>query len=305
VNFDESLANIPVLAQVVGAQWIARASRWFSGAEDMPHPVWYEQAELDLAVLAQKVPLQKLVSCYRAMLRDRNALIDAIYEIHGAAFLAGIAGGIDLHVPRSHGVKVNYDVRAEIDGVAVHADCKARRDDFPFKHHLKDPEGGFFGSRATLDRNDPDALGLTQGAAPRERNYAITPESTVVRQVLADALTQLPDAGVNLVLFGQVYGSREHLERALFRGAPVAEVLTDRVTKEYAGTQWRQVGSTVFADPSFARLSGVLWMRLTHLEGPLLHHYNLYVNPNATMPIPSAVVEALEQEIKRASSPDG
>ena len=72
----------------------------------MPHPVWYEQAELDLAALVEKVPLQKLASCYRSMLRDRTALIDTIYEIHGAAFLARIGQAVDLHVPRRQGDKL-------------------------------------------------------------------------------------------------------------------------------------------------------------------------------------------------------
>ncbi len=47
------------------------------------------------------------------------------------------------------------------------------------------------------------------------------PESTVVRQLLESALAQLPNDGVNIVLFGQVAGDREHLERALFLGAPL------------------------------------------------------------------------------------
>ena len=268
----------------------------------MPHPVWYEQAELDLAALVEKVPLQKLASCYRSMLRDRTALIDTIYEIHGAAFLARIGQAVDLHVPRRQGDKVNYDVRVEIGGVPVQADCKARRDEFPFKPHLKDPEGGYIGSRATLDPNDPAALGLTQGTG-LGRNYVATPESTVIRQRLADALTQLPDAGVTMVLFAQVYGSREHLERALFQGAPVCEFIIDNAARKVVGTEWRHVGSTVFGDSSFLRLSGVLWMRLWRLFGPM--QYKLYINPNAATPIPATVVDAFEQEIKRASSPDG
>jgi hypothetical protein len=304
-NTNESLPKISLLAQIVGAEWMRHESWWFSGVEDMPHPVWYEQAELDLTALADKVPIQKLASCYRPMLRDRHNFIDAVYEIHGAALLAGIGQRVDLHVPRGPNEKVNYDVRVEIDGVPVQADCKAGRDEFPFKPHLEDPEGGYSGSRASLDPNDPAALGLTRGMRPDGMKHLATPESTVVRQLLESALTQLPDAGVNMVLFGQVDASGGLLERALLKGAPVAESLTNRVTKKLLGTRWRQGGTTVFGDARFARLSGVLWMRLLHLGGRLRPYYNLYVNPNAEVPMPPAVIVALNGEIKQRSSGDG
>ena len=298
------IAKLPLLAQIVNAGWIKQHSNWFAELEDMPNPIWYEQVEVDLTALADKVSVQKLALCYRSMLRDRHNFLDAAYEIHGAAFLARIGQKVDLHVPRGPKSQVNYDVRVEIDGVPIHADCKARRDEFPLKSSFKDPEGGYSGSRAALDPHDGAALGLLPGTELADMKYVATPESTVVRQLLGDALIQLPDDGVNMVLFGQIFGDREHLERALFRGAPVCDFVIDNATKKVVGTEWRQVGSTAFSDPAFTRLSGVLWMRMTRLFGPLRHHYSLYVNPNAKAPIPPAVVALLDEEITCRTTSD-
>src|SRR5439155_10741023 len=111
-----------------------------------------------------------------------------------------------------------------------------------------------------------------------------------------EALTQLPIEGINVVVFGQIQGSRDHLERALFRGAPVADFLTNRVTKKYLGVQWRHVGSTVFDNPAFSRLSGVLWVRLSQLIGPLQCAYELYANPSAATPMVPTLVTTIREE---------
>jgi hypothetical protein len=280
---DESPPKTSLLAQIMGAEWIRQESMWASGAGDKPHPVWYEQADMDLTALADKVPIRKLASCYRSMLRDRSGFIDAVYAIHGAAFLAGIGQRVDLHVPRGPHEKVSNDVRVEIDDVSVQANFKARRDDFRLEPHRKDPEARDSGGCASLDPNDPAAL---------------------VRQLLESALTELPDTGVNMVFFAQIDGIRAHLERALFKRVSVAEFLTTRITKKLLGTRWRQAG-TVFGDARFARLGGILWMRLLHLGGPLRPYYNLYVNPNAAVPMPPALIAALRREIERRSSGDG
>jgi hypothetical protein len=168
----------------------------------------------------------------------------------------------------------------EIDGVTVHADCQARRDGFPSTPHVEHAEGGNSGRRAS------PALS----------------ESTVARQLLESALAQLPDDGVNIVLFAHVDWSRSHLERALFQRAPGSEHLIHRFTTKLLGLRRRSAAPTVFGDSRFARLSGVLWIRLLHLGGPVRSYYNLYVNPNAAVPIPPALIVALNGEIERRSS---
>jgi hypothetical protein len=265
---DESPPKISVLAQIMGAEWMRQESSWVSGAGDMPHPVWYEQADIDLTALSNKVPVWKLASCYRSMLHDRGGFINAVYAIHGAAFLAGIGQRVDLDVPRDPNEKVRCNVRVEIDSVSVQASFTARRDESRLEPCRKDPEG-----------RDP-----------------ATRESAVVRQLLESALTELPDTGVNMVLFAQIDGIRAHLERALFKRVSVKEFLTNQLTK-----RWRQASTTVFGDGKFARLGGVLWMRLLHFGGPLRPYYRLYVNPKAAVPMPPALIATLGREIERRS----
>jgi hypothetical protein len=293
---EEAIASFPALARVVGAAWMRDNPEWFAGS-DRPWPVWYRQIDEDLAGLTAKIPEAKLISCYRPMLRDRDGFISAVYEIHGAAVLAAASEHVELHVPRGSETKVNFDVLAIIDGVRVHADCKARRDDFPTKPQFKDSEFGYSATRAVLDPHDAVALGLDAGSA-----QVPTPESTVIRGLLEEALRQLPEQGINMVLFGQVVGDREHLERALLRGATVVDFIVDTATKKFIGTEARQVGSVVFGDPKFERLSAVVWLRITQLFGPMQYHYSLYLNPAAAVPMPPAVVATLKREFARRGS---
>jgi hypothetical protein len=266
---DATQPKISLLAQIMGAEWMRQESRRISGAGDLPHPVWYEQADMDLAALADKVPLPELASCYRAMFGDRSNFVEAVYAVHGAALLAEIGQRVDLCVPRGTDEHVRYDVRVEIDGVPVQAAFKARREE------------------------------------PRlERSTAIQ-ERTVVRQLLESALTELPDAGVNVVLFAQIEGSRGHLERILFKHGSGAGFLTSRVIARLLGSRRPHAEPPVFGDAGLARVSGVVWMRLLHLGGPLRPYYNLYVNPNAAVPIPAALIATLSREFERRSSGDG
>jgi hypothetical protein len=266
---DETIPRMSPLAQIMGADWMRQESRGSSGAGDRPHPVWYEQADMDLKALADKVPLRELASCYRPLLGDRSNFVDAVYAVHGAALLAEFGQRVDLRVPRGPNENLSYDVRVEIDGVPVQAAFKARRDE-PL-HEL------------------PPAI----------------QESTVLRQLLESALTELPDAGVNVVLFAQIGGSRGHLEQILVKRGSGAGLLTSRVTTKLLGSRRRHAETTVFGDVRFARLSGVLWMHLLHLGGPLRPYYNLYVNPNAAVPIPPALIATLSREFERRSGSDG
>jgi hypothetical protein len=266
---DETLPKTSLLAQIMGAEWMRQESRGVSAAGDLPHPVWYEQADMDLKAVADKVPLRELASCYRPIFRDRSDFVDAVYAVHGVALLAEVGQRVDLRVPRGPNEQVSYDVRVEIDGVPVQAAFTARRDE------------------------------------PRRERSPVIEESTVVRQLLESALTELPDAGVNVVLFGQIEGSRGHLEQILFKRGSGAGFLTSRVTTKLLGSRWRHAETTVFGDARFARLSGVLWMRLLHLGGPLRPYYHLYVNPNAAVPMPPALIATLRREFERRSGGDG
>jgi hypothetical protein len=156
-----------------------------------------------------------------------------------------------------------------------------------------------FGSRAIIDPHDAAELGLSVNSpAPGEYREPI-PESTRIRQIFVNCLSQLPGSGCNLIIFGQVDGDRAHLKRAL-NGAEYIELLRNHQTKELSfRLRLAPVGAFVTGEQGepFRSLSGVLWMRLYHLyqlEGTMQRAYKLYVNPNASLPLPSDVIESLD-----------
>ena len=278
----EAISRFQTLAEVVGVGWMRRNSQWFESL-DMPPPVWFEQSNVDLDLLVRRLGLPVLIRCYRAMLRDRKRFLDGLYEVHSAALLSDASADIALHVPRVPGGPINFDVKATIEGHAVNADCKARRDEFPFNVPRTEEEGGlsgFFGTRATIDPHDARAMGLPPETRLSDATHITTPESTVIRQRLLQALSQLPESGINLVLFGHIRGQRGDLERALY-GAPVVDFIRNHDTREVT-SEWHLAGTAAFTGDAlgaFGALSAVLWFRLMHLRGPLQRAYKLYVNP--------------------------
>jgi len=195
---------------------------------------------------------------------------------------------------------MNFDIRAEVRGFIVNADCKTRTNLFPFnlpRFDEEPPEGiqGYFGSRATIDPHLAVAMELPSHVPAAGEHYLKTPESTVILRTLREALGQLPADGFNMVLFGHLQGSRTDLDYALF-GAPVATIFRSHATKE-SWVEWSRAGTAAFTESGrgiYSRLSAVLWMRLLHLGGDgLVRAYELYPNPLAKQPLPESVGEAL------------
>jgi hypothetical protein len=122
----------------------------------------------------------------------------------------------------------------------------------------------------------------------------------VIRQILSEARSQLPENGRNLILFGQIEGDRMHLERALY-GAPVGVIERNVETKEVR-FGWSRSATGAFGDGQegepFRWLSGILWYRLWKLTGVFGRAYQLYLNPNAVMPFPSEVVGKLKRTME-------
>jgi hypothetical protein len=236
------------------------------------------------------------------MLRDRDQVVQTIYEIHAAALLAEVATGFDVHVPRALGSAVNYDVAAEIAGTWVHADSKTRRDEFPFNlpRRSEGPEGitGYFGSRATVDPLEAPYLGIGPDRHQGDPYHKATPEGSVVRDLMAQGLVQLPASGVKLVILGQIAGRQDHLERALY-GPEIVDVHPDPAVP----AEWRRAPTGAFgpgeAGKAFVGLSGVMWTRLWRWDGPLGRAYRLYENPNAREPMPPDVSAALRGVMAR------
>jgi len=296
MRVEEAIGRFHYVADVVGSEWMQTHKNWFEGKTNPP-PIWYAHLDWDLSLLAKKVPVSQLIGAYRHMLRDHVGLLDAVYEIHAAAFLADIGDNVALHVRRATDDSRNFDVQVSICGHRVNADCKTRRDRFPF--NMPRTELGFEGSRATLDPHDFEIVAGRAENRPWDPTHISTPESTVVQQILLSALQQLPSDGSNLVLFGQVDGSREHLERAL-HGVPVLDIVRDHHNKTHT-TEWRVTGTAAFRGDGaalFSGISAVLWFRIMQTGDDVLRHaYSIYVNPNATVPLHEDVRKALDAAI--------
>jgi hypothetical protein len=299
----EMIVRFPKLAAIVDDRWLRRPAPWLVRVVYHASAPWYEQLEHDLGILEKHVNRQQLIACYRKDLRNQSQFIQTCYEIHGAALLARSATVVHLHVPREEGLEKNFDIRVEIQGCVVQADAKTRSDKFSFLYpSQKGNEGkvtGKFVSRAIIDPHDAAELGFSVNSPAPDEYPEPIPESTRIRQIFLDCLSQLPDSGCNLIIFGQIEGDRSHLERALY-GAEYGELLRNHQTKALSfRLRLAPVGAFATGEKGepFRSLSGVLWMRLYHLyqlEGTMQRAYKLYVNPNASLPLPSDVIESLD-----------
>ncbi len=308
MNIDTIVKQLPQLAAVMDKTWLHRHRHW---AEDFigPRLPWYRQLESDLASLQPKVSRQKLIACYQKSLRNEPEIQKTIYEIHGAAFLAKVATGVRLHVPRKGDTGPNFDIQAEIQGCSVNAECKTRKDEFPFNvpPDSEDPRGVTHHAavRATMDPHDAAELAMQTGPTAPGLHYIDTPASTVIRQILLEGLGQLPERGCNLVIFGHIEGFRHDLEDALW-GTPFVGGRRNPETGKSTFVQDRAPTGAFSPGPAgqpFQSLSGVLWVCLWRGVGVLGRAYKLYTNPNARVPLPTDVIEAIDALTEQWATP--
>ncbi|MCZ7625043.1 MAG: hypothetical protein C3F12_10765 [Candidatus Methylomirabilota bacterium] len=305
---EEIMRHLPTLAAVMGEAWLRSRRGWAETFIVLRLP-WYEQLEKDLAILEAHVGLQKLIACYRASLHDMRQVQKTIYEVHGAALLANGATQVGLHVPLHPGTKSNFDVWAEVRGHPVNAESKTRKDEFPFKlpSESEDSIGitSYMGSRATLDPHDAVDLGLNFKPATADPPDMDTPESTVIRQLLLDGLSQLPDEGCNVIIFGHIEGHRIDFEEALW-GTELVRYRSGQETRKPTRIRIRAPTGAFCpgeAGVPFQSLSGVLWVSMCRDGDVLERAYKLYVNPNARPPLPGDVIEALDYGMRQWATP--
>lgn len=297
---EEIIELLPRVTAVVGADWLHGNTSWILEyiAERLP---WFKQLDRDLELLNNQVNADKLIACFRSDLRNRPQIQKAIFEIHGAALLFSTATSINLHVPRGDGSGKNFDVQAIIRGRQLNADVKTRKDEFPFKSSPS-PEGIYAAARPTVDPHDATDLGIDKSPKSPGVQWLSTPENTVIRQRLCEALSQLPESGFNLVLFGQIEGDIMNLEDALY-GAPIycfPRYRTGEVREGY----WTRVPTGAFSPGEqgepFRYLCGVLWFRLS-LSG---RSYRLFPNPYASNPLPENILESLTDLLRDHEATD-
>jgi len=300
--------HYPRATAILGHDWLAQANSWPAPDSHQAEALdwykhWFDRLEADLSVIETLVGHRDTSNAYRQILRVPSKLLDCCYEVHGTALLASVADKLRLHVARGDGSGKDFDVQANIQGHLINGECKVRDDDIIKPRFMtKTPNGltVYSRTRATMDPHDmPDQ----QDRHAHDPTYEPTPESTVIRQRILDALEQLPKQGINIVVWGHKQGNRSDLERALY-GAEVCLLDRDHVTKEVK-SKWVRAGSGAFlADESgdqFRALNAILWIRLTSLGESLQKAYKLYVNPSATTQFPEKVRGTLEQQFRNWS----
>lgn len=299
---DDLNRELPVLSAVLGRAPERADCAWMLEFIEARMP-WYKLLAQDFSALVSAgIPMAKLVTCYRSPLLNRPEIQKVMFEVHAAALLAAAASSTDLHVPRGDGTNRNFDVLARIEGTAINADAKTRKDEFPFNLPEMDGEeaGIHGGSRATMDRHDAADIGGTNVLANNGSNHNPNPESTVIRQVIASALAQLPELGCNMVLLGQIEGDHENLVDALF-GTVYVETGLDTNSGKYF-TRERRMKNGAFTAPdsadSFAALTAVLWFRLWRDGDCVKGCYRGHANPDARVPLPDNVREKLDRIFK-------
>jgi hypothetical protein len=234
------------------------------------------------------------------MLRDKKSIWTTLYEINGISLVGEASTSLALHVPRSNSTGINFDAKACINGTDLNVECKTRKDDFPFNLPaiLEGPERIpiHSGSRSTLDPHDAAELGLAFDF-PEHPWFKTTPASTELRQIIAKGLAQLPPSGCNLILLGEL-GFSADIDEALF-GSELFYFHKEAATRQYLPYSTRAPTGAFCCGTSgepFRQLSGILWFKLFSAFGS---EYKLYVNPNATCPLPDNVVTAIRSVISR------
>ena len=301
VDLTVMLYGYPKTSEVFGASWLQ--NQWPTVEEQLRwYRPWITQAEKDLKLLESLLPPSEIIPTYRSGLRDISQFLQTAYEIHGAALLASIASEIELHVPKGDESNKNFDIRAQIHGVAIQADAKTRDDtSISERFRVQGPYGIAYYSRdrPTLDPHDAAAHGIPVQPPTPGRPAQTLPESTTIKNVLLDALSQLPDNGLNVVLFGHRFGDRDDLDRALY-GPEVCHLIRNHSTKEVT-SEWGRFPNGAFhegdAGMPFRSLSAVIWMRLMAYDGHLYRGYRLYSNNTAQSPLPQRAAEALQRQI--------
>lgn len=191
-----------------------------------------------------------------------------------------------------------------IRGLPVNVECKTRTDDFPFGGQPND-EGIYAGTRATIDPNVAEDAGLRFNSQGVEPPHTDMPESTVIQERLLKGLAQLPDAGCNLIVWGEIEGRRENMEGALY-GTEMIRSSPNQADPTVPFVPYRlPTGAFSPGDAGvhFRTLSGVLWVQLRRNGDFIQKNYRLYRNPNTIVQLPENLIQYPAQLLQDREPP--
>ncbi|MEE9520055.1 MAG: hypothetical protein V3V93_07320, partial [bacterium] len=155
-------------------------------------------------------------------------------------------------------------------------------------------------------------LNIPVHTTPLDWPHKSTPESTFIKQLLEEALKQLPSSGCTIVVFGPIGGlspasdqllMEEVLYGTLMTGTRKCEVTNKPIHEEFRLPTGIFCGLPEYKN--FNRLSAVLWIKLESLSDgrQMGRHYRLYVNGVANEPMPDATCDSIVETFRRWKNP--
>ena len=285
------LDRFPTLSEVIGRS-LADSVFQKLIASGLDWEALCHQAESDLQYLSNRLAMQPLKRAYAADLRNTKQIRQTVYEIYAASLLASVSDGIEPHF-RTNGGK-DCDFRIKIRGCEIYGDVRTRLDIFPFnKPPIKDDCGEhlYTAVRATVDPHVAEVGHHPEVDEP-------TPESTVKRQRIEEALPKFPATNPSLIVLGFLgdFNSpkkiKDDFERVLFGD----DFELFRGGKQF--TCRHQNG--ILTDPRYGQyITSVAWLSLKPSSHGLIRRSGIFFNPNAKHRLPEEIEIILERVFDR------
>ena len=296
VTIESIQQSFPTLVQILGASWSIETPKW--GQILAQHWFWFQQLHRDLELLTTRIPMARLVECYRSALQvqDVRRVAHPLYEIHGIAPLSKSATEIELHVPIRQSTGTRFHVRVVIDDTVINAHSKthlcllSQRSSFGMREIQADPlaasANGSVNGSTRLNPPSDDLPGWTS-------EYAMLVSAKIRACLGACVGCRLPSSGCNLILFGHEERGRSNLEGAPY-GAKICTTRWDRNAQKVR-VEWGREQTDPFraGEKRFRGLSAVLAVHITVSPLRFSRFYRLYLNDYASARLPLGVIETI------------
>jgi len=293
--------HCPLLAKIARTTKKSSLENLTQGRE-----VWFCQMERDIALLARKIPFERLVSAYRRHLGSIQEIFPGLfYELYVGARLVNISDTLELQIPTSDGGRL-YDFRISIGSESVNIEVKAKEDRFPFNLQGTEIVKGlkvYGGSRAGADLRGLSEEELKTFQNVQEDVDRPTPHSTEIRQRLEEAIVQLPEDEPGFIVLGHPRGDLWDTINALL-GDEVIEMGRGK-TKEGKRVRFNRhsrLNNGVFSLGSFSKVCGVIWLRLDKDFGVIKRKSHIIWNPKSKFIVSQNLQERLLRAFDRSET---